>query len=669
MIREDISLLRVAGERAYTVIAVCGGPAPVGTEFAVGADDEGLLAEIARRRRPARRDDYVGRGGPAIARDRFGVGSAVGVPVVVDDRIWGVLLATTIDGRRLPSDTEQRLGQFVELMAAALANAQARAELLRLADEQAALREVAELIARTAPTEAVFTAIAANASRLLDDAPMTLTRFGGERELVVLATCGGPAPVGTNISYEAGTLPDRARRTGVAVRVDDYTGELDADLASRFGMVAAVSVPISVRSKAWGMLTATSADGPLPAGAEERLLQFSGLLSAAMSNVQARAELEALADEQAALRSVAELAAQDVPAERVLAAVAQQASRLSDVDFSTLLRFEPDGSTEIAALDGAPEGVTVGMRAPASGDGATQRVWRTGRPARIDNLAAASSQWAQVARGHGFTTSAAVPILIRGTLWGVLVVVGRDRPLPLEIHTQLTRFADLAATAIAAAQGRRELEQLAAEHAALRGVAELVARGVDPTEVFATVVLEASHLLGEHDSVLLRYDKQELGVVMASCNSQAAPGSQLLARAGTPAGEVLRTGAPYRFDHDQDHDVASDVAADSVAVPITVEGTRLGNARCPVRHAAADRYRTSVDRLRGTGCSFDRECREQGKAHGLSRPCCGHRRRDPTPAATRRARQRPTTPCPHHHHAETCATSHSRRGERCRSHR
>ena len=76
--------------------------------------------------------------------------------MVVDDRIWGVLLATTIDGRRLPSDTEQRLGQFVELMAAALANAQARAELLRLADEQAALREVAELIARTAPTEAVF---------------------------------------------------------------------------------------------------------------------------------------------------------------------------------------------------------------------------------------------------------------------------------------------------------------------------------------------------------------------------------------------------------------------------------------------------------------------------------------------------------------------------------
>ena len=110
------------------------------------------------------------------------------------------------------------------------------------------------------------------------------------------------------------------------------------------------------------------------------------------------------------------------------------------------------------AIDGAPDGVVVGQRAPATGDGATQRVWRTGRPARIDNLAGASSQWAQVAHGHGYTTSAAVPILTQGTLWGVIVVVGRGKPLPAQIHIHLTRFAELAATAIAAAQGRRQLE-------------------------------------------------------------------------------------------------------------------------------------------------------------------------------------------------------------------
>jgi signal transduction histidine kinase len=582
LIEEDTTLLRVEGEGVYSFIAVCGGPAPVGTRFTIADDDEGLLAEITRTRLPARRDDYVGHGGPAYARDHLGLGSAAAVPVIVDDRIWGILGATTSDGRRLPLDTEHRLAQFAELVAAALANAQARSDLQRMADEQTALRRVAELIARTAPTEEIFAAAAVNASRLLNGAPMTLTRFGGDGDLVVLATHGGPAPIGTRIAYQPETLPDQVRRVARAVRVDDYSRELDAELAAQFNLAAAVSVPISVGSDVWGMLTATSDSAPMPAGTEERLLQFAGLVAAALSNVQARTELQSLADEQAALRSVAELAAQDVPAEEVLAAVARQASRLTDVDFSTLLRFEPDGSTEIAALDGAPAGISVGMRGPATGDGATQLVWRTGRPARIDNLAASSGHWAQVAHGHGFTTSAAVPILSQGTLWGVLVVVGRDKPLPAQIHAHLTSFAELAATAIAAAQARRELQQLAEEQSALRRVAELVARGAALPEVFASVAVEASHLFGNLATALLRYESGEIAAVVAECNSPLPIGFQVPATPDTPTGEVLHTGGPSRIDRvigaglvgmPADFNAASRV----VAVPVAVEGRIWGN--------------------------------------------------------------------------------------------
>jgi signal transduction histidine kinase len=598
LINEDTTLLRVEGEGAYSSIAVCGGPAPVGTRFTLAHDDEGLLTEIARTRRSARRDDYVGRGGPAFARDYFGLGSAAAVPVIVDDRIWGILGATTSDGRQLPFDTEHRLAQFAELVAAALANAQARSDLQRMADEQTALRQVAELIARTAPTEEIFAAAAVNASRLLDGAPMTLTRFDGDRDLVVLATQGGPTPVGTRIAYEPGTLPDQVRRLARAVRVDDYSRELDAELAAQFNLAAGVSVPISVGSDVWGMLTATSDSAPVPAGTEERLLQFAGLVTAALANVQARTELQSLADEQAALRSVAELAAQDVPAEEVLAAVARQASRLTDVDFSTLLRFEPDGSTEIAALDGAPSGITVGMRAPATGDGATQLVWRTGRPARIDNLAESSGHWAQVAHGHGFMTSAAVPILSQGTLWGVLVVVGRDKPLPTQIHAHLTSFAELAATAIAAAQARRELQQLAEEQSALRRVAELVARGAALPEVFASVAVEASRLFGNLAAALLRYESAEVAVVVAESNSPLPIGFQVPATPGTPTGEVLRTARPFRIDRvigvglaglPADFNAASRV----VAVPISVEGRVWGNlsirSEFPLAAATEDR--------------------------------------------------------------------------------
>ena len=582
LIRQSTTLLRVDRDGAYAVIAVCGGPAPVGTRFTISDNDEGLLAEIGRTRLPARRDDYVGQGGPAIARDRFGVRSAVGVPVIVDDRIWGVLLALTTDGGQLHPDTEERLAQFAELIAAALANVQARSDLQRMVDEQAALRQIAELVARVAPTEDIFAAVAVNASRLLEQAPMTLTRFETGRDLVVLATHGGPAPVGTRISYEADTLPDRVRRSDRAVRVDDYRHEPDRDLAAQFNLAAAVSVPVSVGNDVWGMLTVTSDDDPLPFGTEERLLPFAGLVSAALANVEARTELQALADEQAALRSVAELAAQDVPADEVLAAVARQASRLTDVDFSTLLRFEPDGSTQIAALDGAPDGVEVGMRAPATGHGATQEVWRTGQPARVDNLAAASSQWAQIAHGHGFSTSAAVPILIQGTLWGVIVVVGRDKPLPAQIHTHLTSFAELAGTAIAAAQTRRELEQLAEEQSALRRVAELVARGTALSEVFASIAAEASHLLDNHATALMRYRSDEFAVVIAECNSPLPIGFEVPATADTPTGEVQRTGSPFRVENVMGPERAgrsadANVATQVVAVPVAIEGHVWGN--------------------------------------------------------------------------------------------
>ena len=67
----------------------------------------------------------------------------------------------------LPADTEARLAGFTELAATAIANAQARAELRGFAEEQAALRRVAVLVARAAPPEEVFAAVAEEAGRLL----------------------------------------------------------------------------------------------------------------------------------------------------------------------------------------------------------------------------------------------------------------------------------------------------------------------------------------------------------------------------------------------------------------------------------------------------------------------------------------------------------------------
>jgi signal transduction histidine kinase len=55
--------------------------------------------------------------------------SSVGVPISVEGRLWGVLVVSSTHEEPLPADTEARLVGFTDLVATALANADARAEL------------------------------------------------------------------------------------------------------------------------------------------------------------------------------------------------------------------------------------------------------------------------------------------------------------------------------------------------------------------------------------------------------------------------------------------------------------------------------------------------------------------------------------------------------------
>ncbi|MEO5833639.1 MAG: GAF domain-containing protein [Nakamurella sp.] len=579
------ALLRYEPDGTAVITAMHGSRA-VGHVIHIGlrlsTDGDGVVPRVRRSARAARLDSYDGvPGGNATTAMSLGLIGGVGAPIITDGRVWGVITVLSA-AQPLPPLAETRLGLFAELVATAIAHAQVRTELQGLADEQAALRRVAELVARTVSPHDVFGAVATEASSLLDGQPTTLTRFEGDYELLVEAAPDGPAPVGTRITFQPGTLPDRVRRGGRVARVDDYTLERDARLAAEFGLAAVVSAPITVGGQVWGMLTATSDTRPLPAGAEHRLEQFAQLVAAALANSQARAELHALADQQTALRHVAELAAREAPPDQVLAAVAEQASRLAGVEYTTLWRYEPDGSAEIVAVDGAPDGVVVGARELGTGDGATQRVWRTAQPARLDNLARASGRWPQIVPGSGYATSAAVPILIQDTLWGVLVVVGRRQPFPRTIEEHLRNFADLVGAAISAAQARRRLQVLADEQAALRRVAELVARGAALDEVFSAVATEASVLLGGLAAALLRYDPhpQDVAVVVAVRNSPAPLGLRVPLDVGTGIGDVFRTGEPARLDTFEGTPLAEvartlGVVA-GVAVPITLEGRIWG---------------------------------------------------------------------------------------------
>jgi hypothetical protein len=89
------------------------------------------LTELVRRTgRPARIDDYATATGAIGAHmNGLGVSSAVGCPIVVDGRRWGIILASPGVAEPLPAETEARIAKFTELVATAISNVQTRSDL------------------------------------------------------------------------------------------------------------------------------------------------------------------------------------------------------------------------------------------------------------------------------------------------------------------------------------------------------------------------------------------------------------------------------------------------------------------------------------------------------------------------------------------------------------
>jgi signal transduction histidine kinase len=101
---------------------------PVGARFSLEGDS--VPAMVLRTGRPARMDSYENAAGSTAARLRdLGLRAAVGAPIVVDGRVWGAAIVGSSRPEPLPPDTEARVADFTDLVATAIANAQAHAEL------------------------------------------------------------------------------------------------------------------------------------------------------------------------------------------------------------------------------------------------------------------------------------------------------------------------------------------------------------------------------------------------------------------------------------------------------------------------------------------------------------------------------------------------------------
>ncbi|OBK70856.1 histidine kinase [Mycobacterium sp. 1274761.0] len=128
----NVALLRYTPDGAYIVVGARderGNPIIAKGER-LSLDGDTVASRIRRERRPARLDSFDGVEGTTAARIRGGgLRSAVGAPVIVDDKIWGALIVGCTSREPLPPGTEESIGDFADLVSTAIANAETRAEL------------------------------------------------------------------------------------------------------------------------------------------------------------------------------------------------------------------------------------------------------------------------------------------------------------------------------------------------------------------------------------------------------------------------------------------------------------------------------------------------------------------------------------------------------------
>jgi PAS domain S-box-containing protein len=252
----------------------------------------GLVHPADRDRTQAVLDTLIDRGGSAQFENRCirrdGAERWLEWSMVSENgMLYGA--ARDVTDRRREQD---RLRQAQRLIEAS------HAEVTALAEQQAALRRVATMVARGVHPSEVFPAAVSEVSHGLSVANVALVRYDTDDAVVVLAARPGQnasrLAVGERLSLDSDNTATLIRRAGAAARVDsfdDVVGSTGARMRE-MGIRSAVGAPILVNGRVWGALIIGSSEcDSLPMDAEARVGDFADLVATAITNAENRAEL------------------------------------------------------------------------------------------------------------------------------------------------------------------------------------------------------------------------------------------------------------------------------------------------------------------------------------------------------------------------------------------
>jgi signal transduction histidine kinase len=175
--------------------------------------------------------------------------------------------------------------------------------------------------------------------------------------------------------------------------------------------------------------------------------------------------LEALLAEQSALRRVATLVATDPDPARLFECVCAELGGVLGVESTDMVRYEHDRTATVVggwAASGPPS-FPVGTSIPVEGETVAAKLYRSGRPERVDDYGDVGGELAARLRGFGIGSVVGAPVKVAGGLWGALMAVdAQPYAFPEGTEQRIAEFAELVTAALANADAR---EQLAASRA------------------------------------------------------------------------------------------------------------------------------------------------------------------------------------------------------------
>ncbi|MET7398267.1 AAA family ATPase [Dactylosporangium sp. NPDC005572] len=221
--------------------------------------------------------------------------SLLAVPILNRGTLQAVLL---LENRLIRGAFSTERLDAVKLIAGQLAvsldNARLYADFRRIANEQAALRRVATLVARGTGPDPVFAAVADEVGALFGADGTAIVRFEPDGDATVMGGYGlKHGEPGTRGKLDARSAMAAVQATGRAARRHGVHGPLSGGLAEPTPTEhrSAFASPIVVEGRLWGAIGAAARRERLGEDTEQRLADFTELVATAIANAESRAEL------------------------------------------------------------------------------------------------------------------------------------------------------------------------------------------------------------------------------------------------------------------------------------------------------------------------------------------------------------------------------------------